>query len=1169
MYFRRQAVSALQRGIPFFFVQACAALALTSPSTSAAAEARELTPAPLRSIQEFWDRPIADEHSPQPFRLECEVLYFDPEWRHLWIHDESGDAFVTFGDRVLPVQAGQRILATGTLHPPNVDLSFEDAAIAVLGPSRVAPVAVDNQIDASSRFINRLVTIEALVDRQTLSDLRHLRLFLSIGSRMVYAWVLMPAGEPVPQLTHSYVRVQGVYNPKLTPSGQLASVELMVRGPDAITVIGNLANDPRFAVPATPLAALPGAPADQLVRVVGQVKAQEPGRTLRLRDETGQIEVMAAQTRLCSINDPVEAVGYPVIHGTEWKLERAFFRPVKTTHATVDHEADTGPRPPLRVAAQVLELPPAEAARNHPVMLSGVVTWSHPDAPFFFLQDASGGVGVLRGDDPSVVRPAGRNVEVEGVTAMGDFAPVVQSIRVTKIGDIMLPESHYVSLEHALTGVEEAQWVEMRGYLREIRHDGVWTLLELATSAGDFTARLPATADLTGLRGAVVRLHGVCSARADEHRKLTGIQLWVPSTGFVQVEEAAPADLFDRPGQSLASLSQFGTLPSFPRRTKVAGTVLNHSPGQFVTIQEGDDALLVLSREIQPLTPGDQIECVGFVGRHEGRVALREAVYRRVGAGPQPTPRPLPEPARLVPNLHGHLVRVEGTLIDRSIGSDHVRLILQTEKCVFEAFLDSAVAPPPAAAWRKDSRLAVTGVYEIKADEYDQPVSFQVRLRTVADVEVLRLPSVFTPARILTGTGVLALLTLGIVAWVVGLRRQVRRQTEQLRQQVQREARLHEELQRATRLESLGVLAGGIAHDFNNLLTIVMGNLSLALLDTELAAESAKSLREAERAILRSRDLTQQLLTFAKGGAPVCTAILLPDIVREVTQFTLHGSTMRCEFAIAPDLWPANVDKGQISQVVQNIVLNAREAMAGGGTIRVRLSNEEIPANSPYILAPGRFVKLSVADEGPGITAENLTRIFDPYFTTKPHGSGLGLATVYSIVKRHHGHVAVDSPAGAGSTFHVWLPAVPNAAAAAPAVAEPVRPSRGRVLVMDDEEAIRRLTNALLPRLGFSVTTVCDGGEAVREYRSALSAGARYDLVVLDLTIPGGMGGCQTIAELRKIDPRVRAIVASGYSNDPVMANHRAYGFCGRVTKPFEITMLMQEIRAVLAREPA
>jgi len=377
-------------------------------------------------------------------------------------------------------------------------------------------------------------------------------------------------------------------------------------------------------------------------------------------------------------------------------------------------------------------------------------------------------------------------------------------------------------------------------------------------------------------------------------------------------------------------------------------------------------------------------------------------------------------------------------------------------------------------------------------------------------------------------------------------------------------ARLEAELLRASKLESIGVLAGGIAHDFNNLLAVVLGNLTLALLDEKTAASGERWLREAERGARRAKELTRQLLTFAKGGEPVRAAVSLAEVVREAAEFSLHGAAVRCEFELAADLRPADADKAQIGQVVQNLVINAVQAMPDGGVIRLGRRKATLADGAVHARPAGQYLRLEISDTGVGIAPQDLARIFEPFFTTKEHGTGLGLATVYSVIQKHRGHISVDSVVGRGTTFRAWLPAARLEPPPAIASTNPFEPMRGRVLFMDDEEPIRIMTKELLDRLGLETTLATDGGEAVREFALARVNGRRFDLVIMDLTVPGAMGGADAMREILKIDPEARGIVSSGYSSDPVMANYRAHGFRGMVPKPYRVSDFARTIREVL-----
>jgi PAS domain S-box-containing protein len=378
--------------------------------------------------------------------------------------------------------------------------------------------------------------------------------------------------------------------------------------------------------------------------------------------------------------------------------------------------------------------------------------------------------------------------------------------------------------------------------------------------------------------------------------------------------------------------------------------------------------------------------------------------------------------------------------------------------------------------------------------------------------------------------------------------------------------KMEEELLRARRLDSIGILAGGIAHDFNNLLTAILGNVSLAKLYVDRNEKAFGRLVDAEKASLRAKDLTQQLLTFSKGGAPVKRTASITDLLVDSASFGLSGSNVKCEFDLPEGLWPVDVDEGQMSQVINNLIINADHAMPAGGVITVRAENIVVGTDNALFLTAGKYVKISVQDQGIGIAEANLQRIFDPYFTTKTKGSGLGLATCYSIIKRHDGLIIVESELGKGTIFHMYLPASEKQPTGSKGAEkrEQTSSGRGRILIMDDEESVREILSNMLQHLGYAVECAGDGSEAIASYRKSLLAGNAFGAVIMDLTIPGGMGGKETMQRLKELDPQVRGIVSSGYSNDPVMANFRAHGFSGVVTKPYLVEELSQTLENVV-----
>ncbi len=376
--------------------------------------------------------------------------------------------------------------------------------------------------------------------------------------------------------------------------------------------------------------------------------------------------------------------------------------------------------------------------------------------------------------------------------------------------------------------------------------------------------------------------------------------------------------------------------------------------------------------------------------------------------------------------------------------------------------------------------------------------------------------------------------------------------------------KMEEELLKASKLESVSILAGGIAHDFNNILTAILGNISFAKMEISPEDEIFKTLTAAEKASLRARDLTRQLLTFAKGGAPVKKTTSIAELIKDSASFTLRGSNARCEFSIPDDLWPVEIDEGQISQVINNLVINADQAMPAGGIIKVGAENMIVGAEQALPLEDGKYVRISIEDQGIGIPEDYLSKIFDPYFTTKQKGSGLGLATSYSIINNHEGHIKVESELGVGTTFYVYLPASPSKILTEKKVEESPLVGKGKILVVDDEEAVREVAGRLLKCVGHQVAFARDGAEAIELYKKAQEAGQPFDAVIMDLTIPGGMGGKEAINKLLDIDPEIKAIVSSGYSNDPVMSEFKRYGFSGVVAKPYEIVELSEAVDKVI-----
>ena len=388
---------------------------------------------------------------------------------------------------------------------------------------------------------------------------------------------------------------------------------------------------------------------------------------------------------------------------------------------------------------------------------------------------------------------------------------------------------------------------------------------------------------------------------------------------------------------------------------------------------------------------------------------------------------------------------------------------------------------------------------------------------------------------------------------------------------IQPDKREEDELQKIRNLESIAALSGGIAHDYNNLLTVIIGNISLIQSYIEPDDMISHLLDEAFEASMTAKSLTQKLITFSRGGAPIMETAPIAPVIKSATEFTLSGSNIKCEFSIPDDLWLVHIDKTQIGHVIHNLVMNAREAMPSGGIIKVIAENVYI-ADKTRVLEKANYVKISIIDQGIGISKEILDKIFDPYFSTKDMGTqkgmGLGLSICHSIIKQHNGNIVAESAAETGTTLHFYIPASEETNVAQKPLKVPEKEKlvlgKGRILVMDDEKMVIKITGHILNRLGYEASFSKNGTQAVEMYKKAMESGSPFDVVILDLTVRGGMGGKEAIKKLIEIDPKIKAIVSSGYSNSPVMTSYKDYGFIGVIAKPYNINELSKKLNEVL-----
>ncbi len=1117
--------------------------------------------------------PAEEKNLAHSVRWEGRVSYYDPLFRMLWLEHDHVGTYVPIPAPLAGLRTGQRVLIEGVMIPAK-GLTADSVKVTVLQAREpVELLDTKGRINDANTLHGRIVRLEGYVDSQQLIDADHVRLLIISENRPLIGWVKPDNPNDVPNWQGQFVRVQALYSARSDPTQTRTTIELWMGEQDDIQTVGSINENPLFANGGTPVSELSKLGPGKVVKVRGQVVMQEVGERMIVRDETGQVSINSIQQQRIPVGTDVEVVGRVASVGAGWLLDQALYRRAKPA---ASHGNDSTL---LQTVAEIRQLSPEEAAEHRPVRISGGVTWSIPGNDFFFLQDVSGGIRVHYDHTTMETPYLLKYLQVQGTTYHEGPTATVELKSFKDLGAMSPPTAKAVTYDQAISGKEDGQWVEMRGFIQRTVSEGDWRWIYVTTPSGEFVGHLQSPVNFVANPGSLIRVHGVCETSSDQSGRITRITLRVPFLHDITIEEDAPIDFYDLPLRTIRNLHQLGFEQNMTR-VRVAGVVLHAAADGMVFMQEGNTALQIRTHESPALIPGDSIEAVGILGREGVRTILRDATYRKTGDASAPEPFFVDDPAQMKLANDCRLVRVRGYLIDVFNRRGQSRLTLQSGRTLFEAVLNHA-SGNGGPNYSVGTGLELTGIYRLAFDDSRQIREFELLLRSPSDITVFESPRLWTVQRMLVVAAILGGCTLLGLGWITALRRQVNQQTRLIRTQHEHQARLEAEVQRATRLESLGVLAGGIAHDFNNLLTIIMGNLTLIKFNKPVMESEGARVRDIEHGAARARDLTRQLLTFAVGGDPLRTNADLSEIVRDTAELVLHGSNVRYSCDVASNLRSALIDREQISQAVRNLVLNALRAMPEGGVLRIALANEEITVAGATGLAAGFYVRLTIADTGVGIAPAALPQLFDPYFSPKETGGGLGLATVYSIIKKHGGHIEVESQPGRGTTFIIRLPAAGEmperpveslpASAVSGGSSHPL--ARGpdsaapRVLLMDDEESIRTLGANILERMGLQATVVPDGASALRAFEEAKKLGHPFSLIILDLTIPGGMGGKLAIEAIRQYDTSVPVIVSSGYSSDPVMASFEKYGFQAVVPKPYDLTVFTATIERLLPKE--
>lgn len=1004
------------RGV-FGLIGACL---LTLVGVAQNSERESASASKLTSLDDFWLLSTTERDQAQPIDLDFEVLFYDPEWQVLHVRNDSIAEYI-FPSEILPIRAGDQVSVTGYTNPMQNTFSIGKATWEVRGNTQLEGTRIDPGQVNHQEWIDRLVRIEGLVESQELLDAKHLELRLISGGQQVAIWVMLNPEEPVPQLEGTIVSLTGVYAPKFENNGEVDQLEVFCASSEWIELISRLENYLKFETPALAIENVKNTLSDSdLIRVVGRRIGPMESGAFWLRDETGQIRIEIGQRRAPDSDVNIEVIGRPVVDGIERRLTHGLWRRIPGSNGG---ESMVSGRVLLhRLAATVMELSLAQAAQDHPVEITGVVTWSQPNVNRLFVQDSSGGVGVAWPFELGPVPAPGQMMKITGVTQVGGFAPMVKAEMAEDEGSVYFPRAESISWEQAMLGTAEAQWVKMTGFVFAAQREGGSARLNISTASGELIARLSSISEVSQLVGSVVMITGVCVVDADDDRSLRGIELWVPGIEVVEVLDSGETDHFALTAIPLAELDRFDSTRSFHERVRTEGSVLHWDDNGRIYVGNGEMGIRVHSRQLQPLRRGDRVELVGFQGRDGNHPILREAMYQVIGSIDVIPSSRFIDGDDLSKVEDGALIEIEGSLVERIDFGTETHFALRNGAEVFVVEIsqsreDRMQKLPPLGSF-----LRVTGVGVLNYDDQGNRMGFRILANSPRDVELLRAQGWWTPRRVTLVVSSLIGLVLISLLWIRSLRRRVWMQTIKIEQQMQRASELEADLQRTSRMDSLGSLAEGIARDFDGLLDRVKIQTTQVLDQERLSIEGRRGLDQARAALLRAQDLTKRLSSLSLARKPELESLDLAAFLRREVDAFEAGPSVKIIWQIPDSVPEIPADRAQLREVIYNLMLNAVQAMSRGGTIKVKLNPVSITADDAESMLPmGAYLKLTVRDSGDGITASNLDRVFDPYFTTRPAAKGLGLSVVYAIVRQHSGRVVVESSPMAGTEVMIWF----------------------------------------------------------------------------------------------------------------------------------------------------
>lgn len=884
-----------------------------APGTNAVAPGRVV----VTNATQYWTKFSKPEERDREHaaRLEMVIYYCDTNWDVYWGQWDGLSTFLPLHGLPKALRTGQKVRFEGPVLPAKQEFEWDKTVISVLSESNeLEAIPVEGDLAAASKLKAKFVEVEGVVDsvRKLSASVCRLNLLADDLNADVFVHLDAPT-DRWRDLAGKIIRLRGVYSPTLGSGGRLEELTLWTPGMEQIRVVGALADDPRFSLPLVAADRFEEAETNRVVRVAGVVHGQKPGETVTIWDGTGQIRILAKQRQPVRLGDAIQAIGYPETDGVNHILRKGLF--CMDTHS---NSPAAGPEEKrvLPLAEEVRALDQERLERHPPVRLQGVVTCLDNETNYVFVQDSSGGLRVRETRLESGERiQAGMLVTVEGTVGMGEFAPVVSNAKVRKGGEMALPDAPLITFEEALTGTEDGNWIQLRGYLRQVTKTAGKLELQLVAARGEFKAEVPASEAGQATVGSIVLVRGVCVVRANSKRQLTGVEIWSSSPGAVQTEQVAPADLFAAPNRSIASLRQFSLINALNSRVRTEGTVALQVPGECLCVQDGDNSLIALTSQRDLLRAGDRVAVVGFPGNDGGGFVLREAVYRCLSHGADPAPVTLADFQNAEADLDGLLVEARGTLLDVVRTATETRLVLRANGHVFEGKLTPGHLRPedePAL----NSRLAIKGVYRVQRDEYGKAASFLLSVRGPGDIAVLAPPPWLTERRglyLLAGVAPVVALALFVTIQTrrknqllqaaqvelksahAELEERVKERTRALKEEAEARKRALDRLSEtqdrlllASRHAGMAEVATGVLHNIGNILNSV--NVSASVIEGTLEKlRIDKFGKAADLLVSQDGELAKFLMEDPRGQA-------LPGYLRQLADnMAENEQTLRAE----------------------------------------------------------------------------------------------------------------------------------------------------------------------------------------------------------------------------------------------------------------------------------